>query len=125
MGLYLAVAVGGAAGSIGRFGIDQAIERRSFAVFPWATFTINMTGCLLIGLIVASLVDRHDTPAWLRTGLVVGFLGGYTTFSTFAQEGLDLMREGQSGVAVLYAVGSVLVGLVAVYAGMALGRVLS
>jgi CrcB protein len=83
-----------------------------------------MTGCLLIGLIVASLVDRHDTPAWLRTGLVVGFLGGYTTFSTFAQEGLDLMREGQSGVAVLYAVGSVLVGLVAVYAGMALGRVL-
>jgi fluoride exporter len=60
----------------------------------------------------------------LRTGLVVGFLGDYTTFSTFAQEGLDLMREGQSAVALLYAVGSVLLGLVAVYAGMAVGRVL-
>lgn len=60
----------------------------------------------------------------MRTGLVVGFLGDYTTFSTFAQEGLDLMREGQSAVALLYAVGSVLLGLVAVYAGMAVGRVL-
>ena len=49
MGVYLAVALGGAAGSISRFGIDQAIERRSFAVFPWATFTINMSGCLMIG----------------------------------------------------------------------------
>jgi fluoride exporter len=58
----------------------------------------------------AALVVRHHTPAWLRTGLVVGFLGGYTTFSTFAQEGLDLMREGQSAVALPYALGSVLVG---------------
>jgi fluoride exporter len=124
MGVYLAVALGGAAGSMSRYGIDQAIERRSFAVFPWATFTINISGCLLIGVVVAALVDRHHTPAWLRTGLVVGCLGGYTTFSTFAQEGLDLMREGQSAVALLYAVGSVIVGLVAVYAGMAVGRVL-
>ena len=73
---------------------------------------------------MAALVDRHHTPARLRTGLVVGFLGGYTTFSTFAQEGLDLMRKGRSAVALLYAVGSVLVALVAVYAGMAVGRVL-
>jgi len=69
MGVYLAVALGGAAGSMSRYGIDQAIERRSFAVFPWATFTINISGCLLIGVVVAALVDRHHTPAWLRTGL--------------------------------------------------------
>lgn len=124
MGVYLAVALGGAAGATSRYGIDQAIERRSFAVFPWATFTINISGCVLIGVVVAALVDRHQAPAWLRTGLVVGFIGGYTTFSTFAQEGLDLMREGQSVVALLYAVGSVLIGLAAVYAGMAVGRVL-
>src|SRR4029453_859550 len=124
MGVYLAVALGGAAGSMSAFGIDQAIERRSFAVFPSATFTINISGCLLIGVIVAALGDRHPTPAWRGKGGVVGFLGGYTAFSTFAQEGLDLMREGQSAVALVYAVGSVLVGLVAVYAGMAVGRVL-
>ena len=122
MGVYRAVALGGAAGSMSRYRVDRAVERRSFAVFPWATFTINISGCLLIGLVVAVLVDHHHTPVWLRTGLVVGFLGGYTTFSTFAQEGLDLMREGQSAVALLYAAGSVLVGLVAVYAGMAVGR---
>ena len=122
MGVYLAVALGGAAGATSRFGIDRAIERRSFAVFPWATFTINISGCLLIGVVVAALVDRHHAPAWLRAGLVVGFIGGYTTFSTFAQEGLDLMREGQCVVALLYAVGSVLIGLAAVYAGMAVGR---
>jgi CrcB protein len=124
MGVYFAVALGGAAGATSRFGIDRAIERRSFAVFPWATFTINISGCLLIGVVVAALVDRHHAPAWLRTGLVVGFIGGYTTFSTFAQEGLDLMREGQSVVALLYAFASVLIGLAAVYAGIAVGRVL-
>jgi fluoride exporter len=124
MGAYLAVAVGGAAGAISRFGIDRAIERRSFAVFPWATFTINISGCLVIGLVVTALVDRHHTPAWLRTGLVVGVLGGYTTFSTFAQEGLDLLREGQSAVAFLYAAGSVLTGITAVYLGTILGRAL-
>jgi len=75
-----------------------------------------------MGVVVAALVDRHHAPAWLRTGLVVGLIGGYTTFSTFAQEGLDLTREGQSVVALLYAVGSVLIGLAAVYAGMAVGR---
>jgi CrcB protein len=124
MGVYFAVALDGAAGATSRFGIDRAIERRSFAVFPWATFTINISGCLLIGVVVAALVDRHHAPAWLRTGLVVGFIGGYTTFSTFAQEGLDVMREGQSVVALLYAFASVLIGLAAVYAGIAVGRVL-
>lgn len=124
MGVYLAVALGGAAGALSRFGVDQAIERRSFAVFPWATFTINVSGCLLIGLVVAALVDRHHAPAWLRTALVVGLLGGYTTFSTFAQEGLDLVREGQAAVALLYAAGSVLTGLAAVYAGTAVGHTL-
>jgi CrcB protein len=87
MGVYFAVALDGAAGATSRFGIDRAIERRSFAVFPWATFTINISGCLLIGVVVAALVDRHHAPAWLRTGLVVGFIGGYTTFSTFRAGG--------------------------------------
>jgi len=97
MPIVLAVALGGALGSAARYGVDRLIERRSFAVFPWSTFTINATGCLLIGVVVAALVDRHHTPAWLRVGLVMGVLGGYTTFSTFAQEGSPSSRRAGAG----------------------------
>jgi CrcB protein len=83
MPTVLAVATGGALGAVSRYGLDRLIERRSFAVFPWSTFTINISGCFLIGVVIAALVDRHHTPGWLRVGLVVGVLGGYTTFSTF------------------------------------------
>ena len=122
MPVVLAVALGGAAGSLARYGLDRFIERRSFAVFPWSTFTINATGCLLIGLVVAALVDRDHTPAWLRLGLVMGVLGGYTTFSTFAQETLDLIEEGRLDVGAFYAFGSLAVGVLAVFIGMQIGR---
>jgi CrcB protein len=85
---------------------------------------VNVTGALALGFVFALFTERIEVAPWVRSTIAIGFLGGYTTFSTFAQEGLDLMREGQSAVALLYAVGSVLVGLVAVYAGMAVGRVL-
>lgn len=124
MPVILAVALGGALGSAARYGVDRLIERRSFSLFPWSTFTINATGCLLIGVVVAALVDRHDTPAWLRAGVAVGVLGGYTTFSTFAQEGLSLFEEGRGGVALAYLLGSVLTGVLAVYAGTRIGRLL-
>ncbi len=124
MPVYLAVAIGGAIGATARYGIDRAIERRSFAVFPWSTFAINVSGCLLIGVVVAALVDRHHTPLWLRVGLVMGVLGGYTTFSTFSQETLGLIESSRADVAVLYAVASVVLGVFAVYLGMRVGRVL-
>jgi fluoride exporter len=90
MPVIVGVALGGALGSSARYGLDRLIERRSAAVFPLSTFTVNVTGCFLIGLVSAALVERHYLPAWLRIGLVVGVVGGYTTFSTFAQEALDL-----------------------------------
>jgi CrcB protein len=124
MPVLLAVALGGALGSIARYGADKLIERRSFSIFPWSTFTINATGCLLIGVVVAAFVDRHHTPAWIRAGLVMGVLGGYTTFSTFAQEGLSLFEEGRSEVALAYLLGSMITGVVAVYAGTRLGRLM-
>jgi CrcB protein len=123
MPVFLAVAIGGAVGALSRYGLDRLIERRSYSVFPWATFTINVTGCLLIGTVIAALVDR-DTPAWLRLGVVVGVLGGYTTFSTFAQETLDLIEEGRLGLAALYAFGSLAVGVAGVFIGIRIGRTL-
>jgi CrcB protein len=124
MPVLLAVAAGGAVGAASRYGLDRLIERRSFAVFPWSTFTINVSGCFLIGLVIAALVDRHEAPAWLRAGLVVGVLGGYTTFATFAQESLDLLRADDVTLALLYSLGSLACGVLAVLGGTMLGRTL-
>ena len=68
MPIALAVALGGGLGSVGRYAVDSLIERHTESVFPWATFTINMTGCLAVGFLIAALVDRHTAPAWLRAG---------------------------------------------------------
>jgi fluoride exporter len=122
--VIVGVALGGALGASSRYLLDRAIEARSFAVFPWSTFLINLSGCFLIGLITESLVDRHHVPAWIRVGLVVGVIGGYTTFSTFSQEALGLIEGRDLGVAALYAVGSVGIGILAVYAGSLAGRTL-
>jgi CrcB protein len=122
MPAVLAVAAGGALGALARFGLDSLIERRTFSVFPWSTFTINLSGCFVIGVVVAALVDRHHVPAWARAGLVIGVLGGYTTFSTFAQESLDLLEAEDFAVALVYGVGSLVVGVTAVYLGSLVGR---
>jgi CrcB protein len=122
--LALAVALGGAAGALARYGLDRLLEHHVVTVFPWSTFTINVTGCFLAGLSVAALVDRHDLPTWLRTGLIVGFLGAYTTFSTFAQESRDLFVGGHVSLALVNASASVVVGIFAVAAGSGVGRML-
>lgn len=119
----LAVALGGAFGSVARYGLDRLIERRSDSLFPWSTFAINVSGCLVIGAVIAALVDRHHTPAWVRAGLVVGVVGGFTTFSTFAQEALDLF-ETHVATAAAYVLSSVAVGIAAVFVGSRLGRLL-
>ena len=124
MPVIVGVALGGALGASARYSLDRLIEQRSFSIFPWATFAINISGCFLIGMISASLVDRHHLPAWIRIGMVVGVIGGYTTFSTFAQEALTLFESRDAAVALAYAIGSVVIGIAAVYAGVALGRTL-
>ena len=75
-------------------------------------------------MITEALVDRHHLPAWLRVGLVMGVIGGYTTFSTFAQEALTLFDAHDAAVALAYTIGSVVIGIAAVYAGTVLGRTL-
>jgi CrcB protein len=122
MPVIVGVALGGALGASARYGLDRLIERRSTAVFPWSTFTINVTGCFLMGIVTAALVDRHHLPPWIRVGLVVGVIGGYTTFSTFVQETWDIGDIHHAGIALAYVVASVGVGLAVLYLGMLAGR---
>jgi CrcB protein len=77
----------------------------------------------VVGFVIAALVDRPRAPDWLRIGLVVGFAGGYTTFSTFAQETLDTVHTRDLAYGVLYVVASVTLGILAVFAGSRLGRI--
>ena|SRR5438132_8823562 len=122
MPVIVGVALGGALGASARWLLDRFLEQHTESVFPWSTFVINVTGCLVIGVVIETLVDRHHLPAWLRIGLVVGVLGGYTTFSTFAQETFSLIESSDLGIALLYTAGSVTTGVLAVWAGTMLGR---
>jgi fluoride exporter len=122
--VLLAVALGGALGALARYGLDNLIEHRAFSVFPWSTFAINVSGCFAAGAVVAALVDRHHVPSSLRIGLVVGFLGAYTTFSTFAQETVDLAKTHEVIFAAVNATANLGAGLAAVVVGTAVGRVL-
>ena len=122
MFVALGVAVGGAAGAVSRYGVDAFIDRRSGIAFPLSTFTINVTGCLAVGFLVSAIVDRHRAPEWVRVGLVMGFCGGFTTFSTFAQETLDLIHGDDWLVAAGGVIASVAVGVLAVALGLRLGR---
>jgi len=124
MPVVVGVALGGAVGATSRWLLDRLIEQRTESVFPWSTFTINLTGCFVIGVLVEAVVDRHHLPAWIRVGLVVGVIGGYTTFSTFAQETFSLVESDDIGVALVYATASIVLGILAVYGGTLLGRAL-
>jgi len=122
MPVVLAVASGGAMGALARFGVDSLIERQVDSLFPWSTFAINISGCFLNGLLVALVVDALGAPQWASRGLIVGFLGAYTTFSTFGAETFALTELGHWWVAVANVVASTAVGVAAVALGQALGR---
>jgi len=120
--VILGVAGGGVVGVLSRYGIDTYVERRTEGAFPWATFLINVSGCLAVGFVIAALVDRQRGPQWLRVGLVMGFCGGFTTFSTFAQESLDLLQDDRSVIALGSIAANLVLGLAAVWLGARLGR---
>ena len=112
------IALGGAVGSIARYLIGGAIQRSSASGFPVGTFFVNVAGCFLIGVFVRYLLNMQ-TSAELRALLVVGFCGGFTTFSTFSFETVGLIEGGEYARAAIYIVGSVVLCLVATFAGMA------
>jgi fluoride exporter len=114
------VLIGGAAGSVMRLAVGTAILNKLGAAFPYGTFFINISGSFLIGLSMTLLTDRLQLHANWRFLLVVGFLGGYTTFSSFEWETLSLARDGSRWLGLLNAVGSVVMGYGAVWLGAAL-----
>ena len=119
MDRYIMIMLGGAAGSLARFLVGSAIMNRVAGRFPFGTIFINLTGSFLIGFTMTLLTERlNPHPNW-RFLLVVGFLGGYTTFSSFEYETLALVREGSHWLGLLNAIGSVALGYLAVWWGAA------
>lgn len=119
----VAVALGGALGAPARYGISQLVPTAKDA-FPWATFWTNVSGAFALGFILIWLIDRYPPSTYLRPFLATGFLGAYTTFSTFAVDADLLVKDGRPGLAVLYVIASLTAGLLAVWAGIGLGRTL-
>jgi CrcB protein len=117
----LVLSLGGALGVNARYWLSVLIVRWLGPRFPWATVLINVTGSFAIGFLAVILTHRWPNPLG-RLLLVTGFLGGYTTFSSFTYESLQLWEDGKRGLSLANTFGSVLAGLVAVTLGVALGR---
>jgi fluoride exporter len=122
---YVMIALGGAVGAIARFALGAYVGQRMGARFPYGTFIINMSGSFLIGLIMTVLTERMQmSPNW-RYLIPIGFIGAYTTFSTFEYETLRSLQEGQFTAGILNVVLSVTVGFLMVWLGVLAGRALA
>lgn len=120
----LAVALGGAIGATMRYAVGELVSARVKTDFPVHTLLVNITGAFLLGLVMTLAVERGSINHWWRLFLGVGILGGYTTFSTLAFETVELAREGAMTAALANAAGSMIAGLIAVMAGIYVGRLI-
>lgn len=113
----LFVALGGAVGSVARY----LVARWLTGSFPWATLTVNIVGCALIGFLTGCVAKENLSPE-MKLLLVTGFCGGFTTFSTFANESFALMKAGEVLTVAFYVGLSVVAGILAVYVGLQLSK---
>jgi fluoride exporter len=118
----LAVAVGGAIGSVARYLVAIGSGKIFGINFPWGILIINVTGSLLIGVFVGLFATKWDLPQSVRIFLTVGICGGYTTFSTFSLDSYYLMERGQVLMALAYMIGSVVLSISALVGGLYLAR---
>jgi len=118
----IAVAGGGAIGSVMRYLLSTWFVQRFGIGLPWGTFFINVSGAFVIGLVLQYAAMRTNMSPYLRLFLATGLLGGYTTFSTFAYEIYALSSDKLSAASVIYAAGSVVLGVAAALAGIAIVR---
>jgi len=119
----LLIALGGGLGSVFRYLTAQFINKHAQLFFPYATFATNILGCFLIGLFLGLLEKNNVTNPDLKFFLVTGFCGGYTTFSTFSNENVQLFSANQTGTAFLYIGLSVILGLAATWGGLMISKI--
>ncbi|MSP82769.1 MAG: fluoride efflux transporter CrcB [Alphaproteobacteria bacterium] len=125
MNLIVWVAIGGAIGSVGRYLVAGQVTRLIGAGFPWGTLAVNVIGGLVMGLLVEAMANAWSPSPGVRALLMVGVLGGFTTFSAFSLETTTLIERGVWGLALAYAVASVVLSVGALFAGLWIVRGLS
>jgi len=122
MKIILAIGLGSSIGGMLRYVLAESIQQKLQSTLPFGTFTINVIGCFLIG-IVFGLFDRGNLSQEWRLFLATGLLGGFTTFSAFSMETVNLLRDGQYGSVMTYVAGSVVIGLLATFAGISITKI--
>ena len=122
MTTVVGIALAGSLGALARYGLEGVVGQHAPGAFPWGTFAVNVSGSFALGLIFTLLTERFAVDPWLRSSLTIGFLGAYTTFSTFSLETYRLLADGARALAFANAVGSLAAGLVAVYLGVVAAR---
>ena len=118
----IGIMVAGAFGALARYGVDGFVSRRLSTAFPWGTFVVNITGAFLLGLVFTLFTERLTVAPWMRSTVMIGFFGAYTTFSTLSLETFRLLEDGAYAGAIANGLGSLAAGLVAVYLGVVIGR---
>ena len=116
------IGFGGFVGAVARYQLDSLVSRHAGSAFPWGTLVVNLSGCFVLGVLFTLSSGRLDANPSLRPALTVGFVGAYTTFSTFSLQVVRLTEDGDVALAAGYVAASVVVGLLAAWAGMATGR---
>ena len=122
MSLYSLIALGGAIGAVLRFAIFRLAAERFDSALPWGTFTVNVTGSLLIGFLATMFIARWHLPINLQYAILAGLLGGFTTFSAFSLESLRLIEQGNWNHAIMYMLGSVILCIVACALGVVIAK---
>jgi fluoride exporter len=122
MQAYLAIAIGGIFGCWARYAMTNLIQTIYGRDFPYATLSINILACFLMGFLFVETLERLTISPVLRIGILTGFIGGFSTFSTFAMETLLLAEQGEGGKSILYVFLSLLLGMMATFGGAYIAR---
>ena len=121
---YALVAVFGAAGAVSRYALDGWVTDLTHGQFPWGTFVVNLVGAVALGIVVALTTERLILSSDWRVALGIGYLGAFTTFSTYTYETVKLAEDGAVGLALFNSLGMLALGLIGAVLGLAVGRTL-